>query len=86
MLTLIDCERERTRDAQIADIDRGIAERESVPWDWADYEALATLASFYATIQDDPTPVARALIECRWNLEEEHFRAGVADSIRRITQ
>ena len=83
-MTLIDCERDRDRESRNAQTDEGITRRESVPWDWADYAAAGTMASYYATEFEETAPVARVMLECQFNLEDEAFRRSIAATIRRI--
>lgn len=83
-MRLINCERENERAKFNAELDAKIADRESVPWDWADYEAAATMARYYAQEFGETEPVKRVMLECQFDLEDEAFRRGIAATIRRI--
>lgn len=83
-MRLINCERENERAKFNAEVDAKIAARESVPWDWADYEAVGAMAQHVAIYESSTTPVADVLDHLQFELEGEEFRAGLAETMRRI--
>ena len=83
---LINCERENERAELMAVIAVGIAQRESEPWDWADYEALRILAAKRHIETEDKEPIKWALERCEAGLENDQWRAFVAEELRRIAE
>lgn len=82
---LIDCERENERAEWLARVNAEIAERESVPWDWADYQAVAVMARYLAAHHiTNENPVADVLERLEIPLEDEQFRAGLAELLRSL--
>ena len=74
------------RDTSISDrIHAECEAAQSIPWDWADYEALRLLA-LRRVIDDEreTEPVLRVLQSCYWGLEDERFRAEIAEALRTI--
>jgi hypothetical protein len=81
-MRLINCERQRDSEAWLSHIDEGIEARLARPWDWADYAALNVLARGAVIYKCSDTPVADVLEHCSFDLEDEQFRAGIAELLR----
>lgn len=69
-------------------IQKDIDARRAQLWDWVDYKALGVLALHHKLItpytRDGRDPVRVALEECDFPLEEEQFRAQVAEMFREV--